>query len=191
MKAILLTAASAALIGGCAASAPPTSWAKANVARLDYGTDIGTCTGHAIKLDTGNDANTAGGINGYNTPAPKPGIREAAAESGGSNPADAPSVTNGTAFPTGGGGAYRDSASQDVVARAANQQQAQMMAEKRARAEKFKSCITSRGYTEYALTAEQQAQLRTFKPGSNDYHEYLYKLAADPATLQGAGRAKQ
>lgn len=187
MKTILLTAASAVLLGGCAASAPPTSWGKANVSRLDYGTDVGMCTGKAIQLDPGNGANTAGGINGYNTPAPKPNQAQVAAEQ---EPTDTNTVANGAAFSTGGGGAYRDSASQDVVARAANQQQAQIMAERRARAEKFKSCLSGRGYTEYPLTAEQQAHLKTLKTGGNEYHEYLYTLGADPAILQSQAGTK-
>jgi hypothetical protein len=37
------------------------------------------------------------------------------------------------------------------------------------------------------LTPEQRAHLATLKPGSDAYHEYLYKIGSDPAT---AGSAK-
>jgi hypothetical protein len=187
MKTILL-AASAALLGACAASAPPTSWGKANVSRLEYGTDLGNCTGSAALVSAGNGANTACGISGQNTPAPTSTQGDSAKAAGQASANNTNAVPSGAAFPTGGGGAYRDSVPQDMVARAANQQQAQAMAEKRARAEAFKSCISGRGYQEFTLTAEQQAHLKTLKSGSNEYHEYLYRLGADPANLQSRPR---
>jgi hypothetical protein len=79
---------------------------------------------------------------------------------------------------------YQNNTSPDVVQRAANQEQARIMAEKRARADALKSCLTGRGYTEFILTAEQRQKLATLKPGSNEYHEYLYSLGADPSILK-------
>lgn len=183
MKQILLVAGVAALVCGCASTSSQTAWGKANVSKRDYGTDIGMCTGLAAQQSAGNGANTAGGISGRNNQAPASSQGDAARTAGQSTQGNS-TPNPGAAFPTGGGGAYRDSAPQDVVARAASQQQAQVMAEKRARADAFKSCITERGYKEFTLTAEQEAHLKTLKPGSNEYHEYLFKLGADPAVLQ-------
>ena len=191
MKKILMTAAMAALLGGCATSAPPTSWGKANVSRTEYGTDIGMCTGTAAMVATGNGANNAGGLNGQNNQAPAPTHGDGAKAAGQGGGTDTTAVTTGTAFPTGGGGAYRDSVPQDMVARAASQQQALVLAEKRARADAFKSCITQRGYQEFLLTPEQQAHLKSLKTGSNEYHEYLYTLGADPSVLRSQVAAKQ
>lgn len=189
MKQMLLVAGIAALVSGCAATGPQTAWGKANVSKRDYGTDIGMCTGLAAQASSGNGANQAGGLQGRNNQPPASSQGDAARTSGqntGSNSTPSP----GAAFPTGGGGAYRDSAPQDVVARAASQQQAQVMAEKRAKADAFKACIVERGYSEFALTPEQAAHLKTLKPGSNEYHEYLYKLGADPSVLQTQVLAK-
>lgn len=192
MKHMLLVAAMAAMVSGCASTSAQKAWGKANVSKLDYGTDIGMCTGLASQQSSGNGANTAGGLSGRNNQAPSSSQGEAARTSGQQSGGNSNSTPNpGAAFPTGGGGAYRDSAPQDVVARAASQQQAQIMAEKRAQADAFKSCITERGYKEFTLTAEQQAHLKTLKPGSNEYHEYLYKLGADPAVVAAQASAAQ
>jgi hypothetical protein len=181
MRPILLVAAAGAtaLLAGCA-TGPATAWGKPNVSKVDYGTDIGMCTGLAAMQGSGNGANTAGGLNGQNGSAPKTNQGDTARASGANSQQQS---NSGSAFPTGGG-MYRDSAPQDVVQRAATQQQAQAMAEKRARADAFKSCIMERGYQEFTLTAEQRQHLATLKPGSNEYHEYLYKLGADPANLR-------
>jgi hypothetical protein len=177
-----LVAAGAALVSGCATTGPTTAWGKANVSKRDYGTDIGMCTGLAAQAASGNGANSAGGLSGQNSTAPTKSAEGGA--SAGAGPANSTANSAGAAMPTGGGGMYRDSAPQDVVNRAANQQQAQAMAAKRAKADTFKSCITERGYSEFTLTAEQQAHLQTLKPGSNEYHEYLYSLGKDPAVLK-------
>src|SRR5687767_1896059 len=160
MKPILLVAATAGaivLLGGCA-SAPPTAWGKANVSKVDYGTDIGMCTGLAAMQGAGNGANTAGGIHGRNASAPATNQGDAARTAGRSG-------SNTGVIPSSGGGMYRDSAPQDVVQRAATQQQTQEMAVKRARADAFKSCITERGYQQFVLSAEQRQQLAKLTPG--------------------------
>jgi hypothetical protein len=72
-------------------------------------------------------------------------------------------------------------ASSDYAQRAATQQRTQEMMVKRARADTLKGCLTERGYREITLSAEQRAHLATLKAGSNEYHEYLYKIGSDPA----------
>jgi flavin-dependent dehydrogenase len=131
---------------------------------VDYGTDVGMCTGMASLESSGNGSNTAGGING--------------------NRASGPSATNaGGSLGSLGGGTYTGMASADLANRAATQQRSQEMAAKRFREETLSRCLTERGYQQFALTAEQNAELAKFKHGSNEYHEYLYKLGADPAVL--------
>jgi hypothetical protein len=75
------------------------------------------------------------------------------------------------------------------VNRAATQHQSQEMAAKRFREEKLSRCLVERGYQKFSLTAEQNAELAKLKPGSNEYHEYLYKLGTDPAVLAKQGVA--
>ena len=186
MKAIFLVAAGAAtLLSGCT-TAPATAWGKANVSKTEYGTDIGMCTGFASGLRTDNEAKTAGGLDGTNIPAEPPKIPEPAQPNagapGGPVPESNPNVM-GANLPTGTG-MYQGNTPQDVVQRASSQEQARIMAAKRARAEKLSSCLTQRGYTEFTLTAEQRQKLSTLKPGSNEYHEYLYSLGADPAVVK-------
>ena len=186
MNRILCVAAMAAVIGGCAAQGPKTAWAKANVSKKDYGTDVGMCTGYAAMVSSGNGANTAGGINGSGNSMPP----KAGEGNGGGGTGQQPAPTgpqnnsggSGAAFPTGSG-AYRESMSDDMVTRAATQQRTQQMAAKRAQQLTLSNCLAERGYTEIKLTAEQRVELGKLKEGSKEYLEYLYKLGADPAVI--------
>ena len=168
MKSILLVVASTSLLSACAATGPETAWGKAGVSKVQYVTDLGTCTGIAAMQEAGNGANTAGGINGKNSTTPNQAP-------GGQN-----QPPPGTAMPTGGGGMYRDSAPPDVVNRAANQQQSQAMAAQRLRADALKGCFVEHGYKEFTLSAEQRAHLGTLKPGTNEYLQYLAEIGANP-----------
>jgi hypothetical protein len=188
MNQLMWVAVAAAVVSGCATTSAPTSWGKANVSKRDYGTDIGMCTGLAAQAGSGSGSNTAGGLQGQNSSAPAKSA-EGSASSGAGGAASSNSNA-GAAVPTGGGGVYRDSAPQDVVNRAATQQQAQVMAAKRAKADTYRSCLTERGYSEFRLTPEQQAHLQSLKAGSNEYHEYLYSLGKDPAVLQSQAAPK-
>ena len=164
MKTIILSAAIALALSGCSTTAHNTSWGKANVSKVDYGTDVGMCNGLASLENSGNGANTAGGMNGSRASG------AGAANAGGSQ---------GSL----GGGTYTGTASPDMVNRAATQQQSQEMAAKRFREDTLSKCLVERGYSKFSLTPEQNAELAKLKPGSNEYHEYLYKLGADPAVL--------
>jgi hypothetical protein len=170
MKAIILSAVLVLSLTGCATTAPVTAWGKANVSKVDYGTDVGMCTGLASLESSGNGANTAGGMSGQR--------------------ASGPSSTNaGGSLGTLGGGTYTGTASPDLVNRAATQQQSQAMAAKRLRDESMGRCMGERGYQQIRLTPEQNAELHKYKNGSDEYHEYLYKLGADPSVIskQGVG----
>jgi hypothetical protein len=57
------------------------------------------------------------------------------------------------------------------------------MAAQRARSDALKSCLVSRGYSEFALTAEQRAALDKLPQGSDARRDYLYKLGTDPEVL--------
>ncbi len=45
------------------------------------------------------------------------------------------------------------------------------------------ACLVKRGYTPFALTAEQVGHLRTLKKGSVERRTYLFTLGSDPAVL--------
>jgi hypothetical protein len=190
MRTLLWVAAIGLVAVGCAANAPQMAWGKPGVTRIDYGTEVGMCTGRAAMQNSGgNGANTAGGISGSNSsagsssPAPSgSSVSSAAAATGGSSSAS-------RSGPSPAGGNYSGMASSDYAQRAATQQRAQEMAVQRARAEALKGCLTERGYQEFALTAEQRAHLATLKKGGAEYHEYLYQLGSDAEIVGKQSRA--
>ena len=185
MKSILLVACATVALCACATPGQQTSWGKAGVSKLDYGTDVGTCIGTASLLGSGSGMNTAGGISGANNAPPPDEHGRGAQEVGPNNtvPSASQAATSSSLPATG---TYSGTVSADYAQRAATQQRSQEMLAKRARADALKSCLTGRGYREFTLTAEQRAHLATLKAGSNEYHEYLYKLGSDPAVV-GAG----
>jgi len=181
MKAISLVVCASAVLGGCSVNGtgPVTAWGKKDVTMIDYRTDAGECAVLGVTLNPdGNAAKSAGGISGQNSGAPP--LPRA------SGNADA---SSGKANQTGAGGTptdgsiYRDSASSDFVNRAATQQQNEELAAQRARKDALKSCLAGRGYTEFALTPEQRAELAKLPQGSAERRDYLYKLGTDPDVL--------
>ena len=185
-RMLLLTAGAVVSLSGCV-SAPPTSWGKANVTKVDYGTDIGMCTGIAAQRGAGNQANTAGGTSGATPDTRSPTQGEGASTPAVPSTSSAPSNTPAN-LPTGTG-MYQSNTPQEVVQRAANQQQAEVMAAKRARADAYRSCLVNKGYSEFTLTAAQSQHLATLKTGSNEYHEYLYSLGKDASVLKSQAAA--
>jgi hypothetical protein len=185
MKAILIAALTTVALGACTTPGQQTSWGKAGVSKLDYGTDVGMCTGTASLFGGDSGVNTAGGISGSNNAPPphEPG-RGSQELSPGGGPPPASQAATSSSLPASGN--YSGTVSQDYAQRAANQQRSQEMLAKRARADALKGCLTQRGYQEFTLTAEQRAHLATLKTGSNEYHEYLYSLGSDPAVVGGA-----
>jgi hypothetical protein len=182
MKNYLLLALCAPAFVACATTGPSTSWGKENVSMEDYRVDGALCAMVAAgKAVDNNGSNTAGGINGKNSTG-APGTPSVAGGPTSGGP-------SGAAFPTGGGGAYRDSAPTDLVSRAAQQQRTQEMAEQKQRTEALKSCLVKRGYTEFRLTPEQRQHLATLKEGSDERREYLHKLASDPAVIKSGAIA--
>jgi hypothetical protein len=161
---------------------PMTAWGKAGVSKVDYGTDVGMCTGYAAMQGSGNGANTAGGIDGQNGAGRAGNGGDSAIAAG-----QAPAPGAAGAPTTIGGGTYQGMASQDMVQRAATQENSQQMAARMAREAKLKGCLVERGYQEFRLTSEQRAHLATLKAGSNEYHEYLYSLGADASVLKKQG----
>ena len=189
MRTLMLIAGIGLALGGCASTAPQTAWGKPGVSRVDYGTEVGMCTGlAATQTSGGNGAKNAGGISGSNNTANtnSAGASGAAA----SNSAAAGNSTSSPA-PVPAGGTYSGMVSSDFAERAATQQRSQEMAAQRARSEALKSCLTGRGYREFTLTPEQRAHLATLKKGSNEYHEYLYQLGSDAGVVaRGSAPAK-
>lgn len=175
MKTVLSIATSFAFLSGCAATGPATAWGKPGISKFDYVTDLGICTGTAALTQTGNGANTAGGLSGKNPEVLSGNNSDAARASG------IPGTAVGTAVPVGGGGVYRDSAPVDVVNRAAAQQTTQQMAAQRKSVDTLRSCYVERGYQEFRLTPEQRRRLGSLEKGSNAYLQYLSDIATDPA----------
>jgi len=143
------------------------AWGKPGVSKVDYGTDVGMCTGLAAQKGVNDGNNTAGGIKGRNNSAAGGGSGQASPDS--SIPA---------------GGSYSGMASSDYAQRAATEQRTQEMAAQRARSEALSSCLVGRGYQQFALTPEQAAHLSKLQRGSNEYLEYLYKLGTDPEVVR-------
>jgi hypothetical protein len=190
MKPIYWVVCAAATVMGCSvnSSTPTTAWGKKDVTMINYRTDGAECAVLAATTNTGeNGANTAGGISGSNASVPQQRA------SGGSSASAGPSAgaSSGGAQTVGGGGMYRDSGSADLATRAAMQQQSAEMAANRARSDRLKSCLVSRGYTEFSLNAEQRAKLATLPQGSDERRDYLYKLGTDPAVLEKQAVAKK
>jgi len=183
MKTILLVAGTCLALAGCSTSSHQTAWGKPGVTRVDYGTDIGMCTGLAAMQNSGNGANSAGGINGRNASAQTDTARGSTAASGAA--AGGSGAAGGSNVPASG--MYSGMASSDFVQRAATQQRAQEMQAKKLQAETYKHCLVERGYHEFTLTPEQRAKLATFKAGTNEYHEYLYSLGADANVVAKQG----
>lgn len=168
-------------LGGCSTSSRQVAWGKPGVSRIDYGTDVGMCTGLSVVQKTGNQTNSAGGTEGRNV--------EASRNSEGSSGSQVgpPASNGGVSAPMPATGAYSGMTSADFAQRAANQQQSREMAQKRARAEAFRTCLVERGYREFALTREQQAELARHRKGTDAHVEYLYTLGSDAAVLEKQG----
>lgn len=179
MKTKLLAACVVAVLTGCAASGPPTAWSKPGVSKIDYGTDLGTCSGRAAQTGAGNGANTAGGVSGSNgvAGAPLPDLNRHKVDSTNTVPPSAAAQSN--SLPAGG--TYSGTVSSDYAQRAAMQQRTQEMAVKKAQMDALRNCLAERGYTEITLTPEQRAELGKLKAGSNEYHEYLYRVSTAAA----------
>ena len=190
MKPIYWVVCAAATVMGCSvnSSNPTTAWGKKDVTMLNYRTDGAECAVLAATTSSGeNGANTAGGISGANASVPQQrasGASNASAGAAGGGGA-------GGAQAVGGGGTYRDSGSADLATRAAQQQQSQEMAANRMRNDRLKSCLVSRGYTEFSLNADQRAKLSTLPQGSDERREFLYQLGTDPEVLEKQALVKK
>jgi hypothetical protein len=185
MKSILSALCAAFAVCACTTSSgPATAWGKEGVSMLDYRLDGGQCAVIAatVPADSNGDK-AAGGLSGQNETTRLP--------QGGSGDSTASSGATGSAFPTGGGGMYRDNTNVDTVSRAANQSQAAEVANNKARTARLKGCLTERGYTEFTLTPEQRAKLATLPEGSAERREYLHKLGTDAAVLKSQAVPRQ
>lgn len=182
MKPTILVAFSILVVTACSAPAPRTAWGKAGVSMIDYRVDAGQCAiiaASSTPIDT--SERVAGGIHGSNPTLPTPSPQAQAPGDPNSPPGQAADPVVARSMSEGGG--YRDSASSDFVNRAAMQQRTQELRLQRARSLRLTQCLSSRGYTEFYLTPEQRAHLRTLPEGSEERREYLYRLGTDPEVL--------
>jgi hypothetical protein len=174
-KLVAALAACGGLIACATSSGPATSWGKEGVSMLDYQADGILCATLTENTQGGNGQNSAGGMTGRNSS--QPATPTVAGGQGSGQP-------SGAATPIGGGGVYREGASNDFANRAALQQRQEEMARLKARKEAMNSCLVKRGYTEFKLTEEQRQHLATLPEGSAERRAYLYKLGTDPAVLK-------
>jgi hypothetical protein len=56
----------------------------------------------------------------------------------------------------------------------------------KARNEALHSCLVSRGYTEFQLTADERAKLAALPEGSEARRKFLYALGTNPEVLKHA-----
>ena len=159
-----------------AAPAPKESWGKAGITLAQYRQDSLEC-----------------GLKGYYTDISK--TDDAKAFVNASKQLDA--ITSGASAPmTLGGNATGPDATNglDQMAQYADEQQ--HIVDNVRPDERFKSikhtlesatdqCLVSRGYSKFELTEDQRHALRHLKAGSDQRREYLYRLASNPAVLQG------
>jgi hypothetical protein len=164
MKSMMFAVGVVAALSACAATTGSTAWVKPGVSKVEFGNDVGMCTGFASQHGSGSGVNTAGGVSGKTAGSPS--------QSSTANP--------GGGAGTVAGGTYQGMASSDYAQRAATQQRAQEMAARRAQAEAYGGCLTERGYKQITLTPEQSARLATLKAGTNEYYEFLYAIASAP-----------
>ena len=151
----------------------PTSWGKEGVSMLDYQTDGILCATLSERAQADSGAKTAGGINGSNNSA-----------AGGTASGSAGSQGGGT---FGTPGTYRETASPDMVNRAANQNQSREMQLRQARMDALRNCLVGRGYIEFELTDAERAKLDSLPSGSDERREYLYSLGTNPEILKTRG----
>lgn len=181
MKYATATFCGLVLVTGCSINRqdPLTAWGKTDVSMLDYRTDAGQCAVLAATSETGPAmANSAGGIVGHSTgPASSHAMGSASAAPG-------PQGSASNNLPTLSGGTYRDSAPADFVNRAAMDDRTQEIFEQRARMDLLRSCLETRGYTEFALTEEQRARLSKLGRGTAERRDYLYELGTSPVVLR-------
>jgi hypothetical protein len=176
MNAKLFAALAACGLAACATTnAPVTSWGKEGVSMLDYQADGIYCAAATENSQGGNGSNSAGGINGSNSSQPATPTVATGPGTGGAS---------GAATPIGGGGMYREGASDDFVNRAAMQQRQVEMQRLKARQAAMSSCLVNRGYVEFKLTEQQRQHLATLPEGSAERRAYLYKLGTDPTILK-------
>ena len=81
MRTLILTAGFVFAFSACASTAPQKAWGKPGVSKVDYGTDIGMCTGQASMQNVDDGNNTAGGIKGRNNSAGGGGSGQASPDS--------------------------------------------------------------------------------------------------------------
>lgn len=181
MKPTALALSALALLAGCTINRQDlqTAWGKTDVSMLDYRTDAGQCAVFAATSEAGPVAGkTAGGISGQNT---GPAAQHA---TGGASAAPGNTGSAGNGLPTLSGNTYRDSAPGDFVNRAAMEDRTQEIFEQRARMDLLRSCLETRGYTEFQLTAEQRSRVAKLQRGSTERREYLYTLGTNPVVLR-------
>ena len=189
MRSTLLALAAVGLaVPGSGASQPRQSWGKANVSLADYRKDAIECgrMGHYVDVSDTPQAKALA----------KATRRLESADDHG--PAQIGEGGVNLSQVSGGPGGVSDvsKAEVDSFAAAARYAASSERIRSGARSEKHigdlkvamlrivERCLVDRGYSRFALTAEQRKALRKLRKGSDQRHAYLHSLASDPIVLE-------
>lgn len=154
-------------LAACATtSAPATSWGKPGVTLTQYWTDSSECAleGATAQARAESGDLEASGTSDYG----RAGNAAGGASQGGAN--DLAPV-----------GAHGDEVRVDVGGAVERQRYAEAQRQlfiQQAQQNAVSSCLTTRGYSQFTLTAEQDAHLKTLPAGSAERRAYLHSLAS-------------
>jgi hypothetical protein len=177
---IMCIAAGLASAAGAAAPSRATlqhvSWGKAGVSLEDYRADAQACAREAVNLDVADTAAAKALVaasraidtaySGAWMYAPAAGV-------------SFPGTINGGAGGVWGGGVGHDV--EQVMHTYRVDAQFADIADRQYRT--LDTCLTARGYHQFHLTADQEAQLRHLRRGSDARRAYLHSLGSDPEVL--------
>jgi hypothetical protein len=165
--ALGLAAASFAAAAAHAAEAPQFAWGKAGVAYDEYRAEAYDCALDGLsssKIDESEPVETL-----------RKATRRMEALDGRMQ------GIGGAADPTAAGIRH----AQDVAAvRASARPEKQVQEVKRIVFSEIQQCMIAQGYTRFALTEEQRAEIAQLEKGSQEWRSALHRLASDPVVLE-------
>ena len=179
---IICLAAALATAAGAQAPSPAmlhhTSWGKAGVSLEDYRADAVACAREAVNLDIANTTAAKRLV------AASRAIDTAYSGAWMYAPAATISFPSMGGMNTGGSGGVAGGIGHDIEqvmhAYRVDEQFADIAG---LQYRTLDTCLTARGYHQFRLTAEQEAQLRHLRRGSEERRFYLHSLGSDPDVL--------
>jgi hypothetical protein len=148
---------------GIAAKRPDISWGKAGVSRAAYEADAVACSRQAALRDVQGDRETQGYVQGF----------EALERENNMPPMARPTDDEGLI----------PQANRNVLLRRMYAPDRKVDALQAKLAGEVAACLSTRGYTRFALSKDQSRRLKRLAPGSSERRGYLHGLASDAAIL--------